>query len=193
VSITYTNAKEQTYFLHQGRTKTGKPTYYFSLKREGHLADSIPDGFEIYENPNAQVFLRRIPPQLITDEERQIVVDGMRRYASVEAYRIDVKGKAIVIYLADQDSDALARIFRDSPSSAEEKARIMTVLRQQLHYSPLLQFILADEQRRCFWPQRYCFRGSINDWIGIGLPDTLSNVVKTYVKHPGKESSFELW
>jgi len=193
VSITYTNAKEQTYFLHQGRTKTGKPTYYFSLKREGHVADSIPDGFEIYENPNAQVFLRRIPPQLITDEERQIVVDGMRRYASVEAYRIDVKGKAIVIYLADQDSDALARIFRDSPSSAEEKARIMTVLRQQLHYSPLLQFILADEQRRCFWPQRYCFRGSIDDWIGIGLPDTLSNVVKTYVKHLGKESYFELW
>ena len=192
MSITYTNAKGQTYVLHQGRTKTGKPTYYFSLKREGQLAESIPDGFEIYENPNAQVFLRRIPPQLITDEERQIVADGMRTYASVEAYKIDVRGKAIVIYLADQDSDALGRIFREHPSSPEEKARIMTVLRQQLHYSPMLQFILADEKRRSFWPQRYCFRGSIDDWIGIGLPDTLSNVVKTYVKHLGKASYFEL-
>jgi hypothetical protein len=192
VSITYTNAKGQTYFLHQGRTKTGKPTYYFSLKREGQLADSIPDGCEIYENPNAQVFLRRIPPTLITDEERQIVVDGMRKYASVRDYKVDVKGKVIVIYLADQDSDALAGIFRDYPSSPAEKARLMTVLRQQLHYSPMLQFILADEQRRCFWPQRYCFRGSIEDWIGIGLPDTLSNVVKTYVKHLGNESYFEL-
>ena len=193
MSITYTNAKGQTYVLHQGRTKTGKPTYYFSLKREGQLAESMPDGFEIYENPNAQVFLRRIPPQLIIAEERQIVADGMRRYASVEAYRIDVKGKAIVIYLADQESDALARIFPDYPSSPEEKARIMTVLRQQLHYSPMLQFILMDEKQRRFWPQRYCFRGSIDDWIGIGLPDTLSNVVKTYVKHLGKESYFELW
>jgi len=193
VSITYTNAKGQTYFLHQGRTKTGKPTYYFALKREGPLADSIPDGYEMYENPNAQVFLRRIPPQLITDEERQIVADGMRKYASVRDYKIDVKGKALVVYLADQDSDALAGIFRDYPSSPEEKARLMTVLRQQLHYSPMLQFILADEKRRCFWPQRYCFRGSIDDWIGIGLPDTLSNVVKMYVKHLGNESYFELW
>ena len=192
-SITYTNAKGQIYVLYHGRTKTGKPTYYFSLKREGHVADSIPDGFEIYENPNTQVFLRRIPPKLITAEERQLVADGMRRYASVDAYKIDVKGKTIVLYLADQDRDAFDRIFCDYPTSPEEKARIMTVLRQQLHYSPLLQFILADEQRRCFWPQRYCCRGSIDDRIGIGLPDTLSNVVKTYVKHLGKESYFELW
>ena len=50
--ITYMNAKEQTYFLHRDSTKMGKPKYYFSMKREGHLAESIPEGFEIYENPN---------------------------------------------------------------------------------------------------------------------------------------------
>lgn len=191
--VTYTNARGQPYFLHQGRTKTGKPTYYFSLKREGPLVDSIPDGFEIYENPNTQVFLRRIPPKLITDEEQQIVMDGMRRNASVESYRIDVKGKAIIIYIADQDSDAFDRIFQYFPSSPEEKARMMTVLRQQMHYSPMMQFILSDEERRLFWPQRYCFRGSIDDWISIGVPDTLTNVLKTYVKHLGKASYFELF
>ena len=192
MAITYTNAKGQLYVLHHGRTKTGKPTYYFSLKWEGHVADSIPDGFEIYENPNAQVFLRRIPPKHITDEERQVVVDGMRKYASVEAYKIDVIGKTIVLYLADQDRDAFDRIFRDYPTSPEEKARIMTVLRQQAHYSPMMQFILTDEKQRSFLPQRYCFRGSIDDWISIGLPNTLATVVKTYVKHLGKESYFEL-
>ena len=57
VPITYTNAKGKTYYLHQGTTKTGKPKYYFSMESEGHLAASIPVGFEIYENPNAQVFL----------------------------------------------------------------------------------------------------------------------------------------
>lgn len=192
MSITYTNAKGQTYVLHHGRSQTGKPTYYFSLKREGQLAASIPDGFEIYENPNAQVFLRRIPPKHITDEERQVVIDGMRTYARGEAYKIDVKGKTIIIYLADQDTDAFDRIFRDYPTSPQEKARIMTVLRQQAHYSPMMQFILTDEKRRYFWPQRYCFRGSIDDWISIGQPDTLVNVVKTYVKHLSKESYFEL-
>ena len=67
--ITHTNAKGQTFSLYQGTTKTGKPRYYFAMKSEGTLAKTIPAGYEIYENPNAQVFLRRIPPKIITDEE----------------------------------------------------------------------------------------------------------------------------
>src|SRR6266436_9947375 len=102
VPITHTNAKGKTYYLHQGRTKTGKPKYYFSMESEGHLAEDIPVGFEIYENPNAQVFLRRIPPKLITDEERQVVEDGMRTYAEVQDYKIDVKGNALVVYTPHQ-------------------------------------------------------------------------------------------
>ena len=56
--ITHVNVKGKTYYLHQGTTKTGKPKYHFAMKREGNLADSIPEGFEIYENPNTQVFLQ---------------------------------------------------------------------------------------------------------------------------------------
>ena len=56
MTITYTNRSLQTYYLHQGTTKTGKPKYFFSKKSEGNLVEQIPDGFEIYENPNAQVF-----------------------------------------------------------------------------------------------------------------------------------------
>ena len=51
--ITHVNAKGKTYYLHQGTTKTGKPKYHFAMKSEGALVQSIPVGFEIYENPNA--------------------------------------------------------------------------------------------------------------------------------------------
>jgi hypothetical protein len=93
VPITHTNAKGKTYYLHQGTTKTEKPTYHFSMQSEGTLAESIPVGFEIYENPNAQVLLRRIPPKIITDEECQMVEVGMRKYAGVQDYKIDVRGQ----------------------------------------------------------------------------------------------------
>jgi hypothetical protein len=89
VPITHTNAKGKIHYLHQGTTKTGKPKYHFSMQSEGTLAASIPEGFEIYENPNAQVFLRRIPPKIITDVERQVVEDGMRKYASMKDYKTD--------------------------------------------------------------------------------------------------------
>src|SRR5215510_11092624 len=100
VPITHTNAKGKTYYLHQGTTKTGRPKYHFSMQSEGTLAESIPVGFEIYENPNAQVFLRRIPAKIITDEERQVVEEGMRKYASVQDYKIDVRGNATEIHMA---------------------------------------------------------------------------------------------
>ncbi len=173
--ITHTNAKGKTYSLHQGTTKTGKPKYYFSMESNGALAASIPAGFEIYENPNAQVFLRRIPPKLITDGERQVVEEGMRTYADVKDYKIDIRGNVIAIYTADQDMTTLAAIVRDPHASSEENARRMQLLRESIHYSDLLRFMLIDDKRRTFVTQRYCFIGSIDDWIDIGRSGKLAH------------------
>jgi hypothetical protein len=193
VPITHTNAKGQTFSLYQGTTKTGKPKYYFAMQSEGTLATAIPAGYEIYENPNAQVFLRRIPPKIITDEECQIVEDGMRTYAEVKDYKVDVRGNALLIYTADQDMDTLAAIVCNPHASREENARRMTLLRQGIHYSPMLVFQLVDAPRRIFQTQRYCFLGSVDDWIEIGKPGKLPALVKKYVKHLGQDSYVELW
>ena len=190
--ITHINAKGKTYYLHQGTTKTGKSKYHFSMQSEGTLAETIPVGFEIYENPNAQVFLRRIPPKIITEEERQIVEDGMRKYAEVRDYKIDVKGNAIVVYTADQDIETLAGLFQGIYPDPTTNPQLLTLLRNEIHYSPMLQFLLEDEQRRLFTAQRYCFRGAIDDWIDIGY-GPLTQLVKQYVKHLGQESYFDLF
>ena len=188
--ITYVNATGKTYYLHQGTTKTGKPKYYFSLKKTGKLVNIIPDGFEIYETPNAQVFLRKIPPKLITDEERQLVEAGMKQYSNVHNYKIDVKGNTIVIYTADQGADEFSNRLKDW-NPVISKANIRALFALSVHYSPMLQFTLEDSERRVFSAQRYCFLGSIDDWIDIGHGE-LATLVKTYLKHLGKDSYFEL-
>ncbi len=186
--MTYTNAKGKTYYLHQGTTKTGKPKYYFSMESAGPLAEAIPEGFEIYENPNAQVFLRRVPPKLITDEERQVVEDGMRKYAEVQDCKIDVKGNAIVVYTPNQSVEEFSQLLKGlNPFIGEAKVR--EYFTRSVQYAPMLQFILDDEKRRTFTAQRYCFRGSVDDWIDIGY-GPLTTLVKQYVKHLGKESYF---
>src|SRR5262249_1381180 len=181
VPITYTNAKGKTYYLHQGTTKTGKPTYHFSMQSEGTLAESIPAGFEIYENPNAQVFLRRIPPKIITAEERQVVEEGMRKYAEIQAYKIDVKGNAIVVYTADQSVEEFAQLLEGLNPFISE-AQVRAHFARFVQYSPMLRFLLEDAKRRTFTAQRYCFRGAIDDWIDIGY-GPLPTLVKRYVKH----------
>ena len=189
--IQYENRRGQNYYLHQGTTKTGKPRYFFSLKSEGTLVDHIPDGFEIYENPDARVFLRKIPPQIIAPDEIRVVEEGMERFSRLKHYQIDVKKNVIIVYTIDQNIDVLSELLAQAPK-AKEKG-IEKMLAQFTTYSPMLQFVLIDKEKRTFLTQRYCFFGSIDDWIEIGKPDRLKNLVKKYVRHLGQDSYYELY
>jgi hypothetical protein len=189
--IQYVNRKGQTYYLHQGLTKTGKPKYFFSMKQEGQLVETIPDGFEIYENPNAQLFLRKIQPKLITDDEVAAVEEGMKHYSQVEYYRVDVRKNIITIFITDQDLDRLTEFFRFAPGA--RGINLKDYFAKTATYSPMLRFVLLDKDRRIFSTQRYCFLGSIDDWIDIGRSGKLNDLVKTYVKHLGQESYYDLF
>ncbi len=191
MTVTHINRKGKTYYLHQGTTKTGKPKYFFALRNKGELAGSIPPGYEIYENPNAQVFLRRKRTPIITDEEVAIVDAGMRQYCRVKDFIIDVKKNAIVIYTPDQDVAFLADSLSFLPGT--RNAKIQAIRQTALSYSPMLQFVLMDKVKREFEVRRYCFLGSIDDWIGIGKIGALPELVKTYVQHLGEESYFDLY
>ena len=34
-------------------------------------------------------------------------------------------------------------------------------------FTPVLRFILADESKRTFYVERWCYLGSIDDWVDI--------------------------
>ncbi len=189
--IQYTNKRSQIYYLHQGATKTGKPKYFFSMKNAGMLVDNVPDGFEIYETPNAQVFLRRLQPKIITDVEKAMVEQGMKRFSTLKYYQIDVKKNAIIIFEANQDIEGLSGLL--GFMSTTKRLNTEDVLTRVVSYSPMLRFVLVDEEKRKFRTERYCFLGSVDDWIVIGSQDKLQNLVKKYVKHLGQESYYELF
>lgn len=142
MSITYTNRKGDTYHLHRGTTKKGNPKYHFAKKEPDTPVETIPDSYEIYENPNAQVFLRKIRPKLITDEELAIVQQGVKAYAQVKHFLLDVKKNAIIIYTAEEQDDP----FLDQFSS------LFTVPRQQIeelftrHLNYMLEFCDGNEK-----------------------------------------------
>jgi hypothetical protein len=190
MTVTHINRKSKTYYLHQGTTKTGKPKYFFALRDEGDLVAHIPPGYEIYENPNGQVFLRKIRPQLIMDEEVATVEAGMRQHCRLEHYIVDVKKDTILIYTPDQDVDLLGETFELSPGVQAERAK--AALQRVLSYSPMLQFVLVDDEQRLFETRRYCFLGSIDDWLSINGAELLSKLVPTYVRHLGEDSYYDL-
>jgi hypothetical protein len=95
VIVKYTNHKGEIYYLHKGTGKKGGSKYSFSKKEVGTPVKSIPKGYEIYEDPNGRVFLRKIVPKKISEEEVSVVENSIRQYAKLRDYKIDVKGKAI--------------------------------------------------------------------------------------------------
>jgi hypothetical protein len=188
MTVTYINRKGNTYYLHQGTTKRGKPKYFFSMKEEGVLPESIPAGYEIYENPNARVFLRRIPPQVFTEEEISIVRNGVKALSALQDFKIEIKGKAIVVFEPDQGLDSLSKTI--SAISGRDSAEIKEILSSTLTYLPTMRFVLVDEKRRWFHVERMCYLGDA-DWLLLDGGD-LKRLAEDYCPHLGRESFYEL-
>jgi hypothetical protein len=162
--VKHVNRKGKTFYLHETKTKTGKPKYYFSMKDEGQLVESIPDGHETYENPDAQVFLRKKLPRIITDAEITAVREALRKYAKDRRCLTDVREKHIVVCNSERGD----------------------------LYQKVLRFTLVDEDRRQFVAERWCFLGSIDNWIDLpGLGDLIT-LARRYFPHIGQESFFQL-
>ncbi len=104
---------------------------------------------------------------------------------------IDVKKNAIIIYTPDQDVDLLVDTFSSLQSVRGANAK--AIAEKFLTYSPMLQFILIDKEKRLFETQCYSFLGSIDDWMTIDYEGTLPKLVKTYVQHLGKDSFYDLY
>ncbi len=95
MTLQYINHKGETYYLHKGTGKKGGSQYSFSKRDVGTTVKSIPEGYEIYEDPNGRAFLRKIVPKKISHEEVSVVENSIRQYSKMKDYKIDVKGKAI--------------------------------------------------------------------------------------------------
>jgi hypothetical protein len=61
------------------------------------------------------------------------------------------------------------------------------------HYTEMMRFCLVDQERRTFTAERFCFRGSIDDWIHLGGPNTLKKLAKRYIKLLGTEEFYGLY
>ena len=186
--VVHVDRHGRTYHLRSSLTKTGKPRYWFSMKGEGEPAESIPDGFEVYEKPDARVYLRKIPRRLIAAEEVEVVERGLKRHAPGQSCLVDVEVEHLVVHHADRE-EAMRALWELSGRNARE------VPSELLQYVPVLRFTLIDEDSRAFRAQRWCFRGSVDGWIDLwsaGGRGPLPDLVAKLAPHLGRESFFDL-
>ncbi len=185
-----TNYKGDVYYLRKGTGKKGGSQYSFSRKEAGTRVESIPKGYEVHEDPNGRVFLRKIVPKKISEEELSAVENSIRQYAKLKDYRIAVKGKAITIYLPDQEVDELKSLL-DSFVFVNRSV-LDESLKNVLTYSPILRFVLTDEKQREFQVERVDFSDSDDKWWLLEDGKGLEKLAKKYCRHLGKDSFYDL-
>lgn len=173
MTLEYRNRKGDVYYAFQGLTKTGKPKYFASKQvksDKGERLDTMPSDYEFAENPSdGGVTLRRIKPSRVLPQERDLVsklVLGLTKYKSQHTV---IDGDSIVVY-TPSEPNGLSTFFTAN-----------------------LRFVLLDSDKRIFYPERFCFRGSIDDWINIGPPASLDELAQNFIPYLGKEEFYDLF
>lgn len=194
--VAYTNRKGVTYYLCQGKTKTGKPRYYFAREPREDSPDQIPEGYRISESVNGVVSLMIDRPQLIFPEELAVVEKAIRRHPKSDEYRADIKKNQIVVYERQgPDVDMIVEILNGYTLLPPDELRrqVKEKLIEDAQYSPIMRFTLKDPKERTFKVERWSFLGRIDGWIAIGRLGKLDDLVKKLIPKLGTDAYFNLY
>jgi hypothetical protein len=193
MSLEYVNRRKKRYFLHQGKTKTGKPKYYASSKDGPTRIDQMPDGYEFYEDPeSAIVTIRKTLPTRILPLERTRLEAWVRKLAGIEHFIVEIKGDSLIVHTPGNDFES----DRDDWISSKfgmDATMFRSILAESASYSPMFRFTLIDEDERLFRVDRWCYLGSIDNWFPLsGGGQSLEKLAREYLPHLAKKSFFEL-
>jgi hypothetical protein len=193
--VKYTNRKGFTYFLNKGVTKTGKPRYYFAREQKGESVEQIPAGYEIEESVNAIVSLVKTRPQLIRPDESASVETVLKRHPKAGNYRVAVKSDQIMIYEGiGGGMDSLRIILGETGLNIEKvEERLQEELDRYTQFTPVMRFILGDQETREYHAERWCYRGSIDDWIYAGHSGKINSLAKKLIPTLGTDAFYELY
>lgn len=192
MAMEYVNRKGHTYYLQQGKTKTGKPRHYFGRKLRAAPLDALPEGYEVYESPErGQVYARKTVPTEIRPFERRMVEEAIATLAGLKRAIVDVERNGLVVYLPGTDERELERLTTTLRLPSSVAAKFADELARRAYYQKMLRFDLFDADERLYAVRRWCFRGSIDDWILLDGPAPLADLLDKYAGHLGKESFYE--
>jgi hypothetical protein len=195
-ALQYENRMGDVYYLQEGKTRTGKPTYYTGRKIKGTPLAAMPEGHEFYERPDTgQVVVRKVPPSPITEFERKQTEDIVRRAGGLKHFVVHIEGNALVVYTPSHspaDTDDLIERLAGPSFGGARAAEYRDKWIKESQYMKMLRFKLVNPDTREYRAERWCFRGSIDDWIMLAGSGSLAKVVEQYAKHLHRESFFEL-
>jgi hypothetical protein len=193
-ALSHTNRKGDTYYLHEGRTKTGKVRYFVAKTIGVGSLSAMPSGFEFTESINAVVSVRKIDTSapMIPDIDLAIARAELARHPHLRLHRVEaVKGEILVYEPVGGMSldliDELSRSLGRSPGFLEGR---LGDLRSRTRFDPVMKFVPSGKPGQ-YDVHRMTYRGE-GGWSWPLASGPLQKLVKKYLGKVGTEELFEL-
>ena len=187
--VAYRNRMGATFYLHEGRTKSGKPRYFMAKSiGDGALA-KVPEGFEVCESINGVVSVRRtnearatVPPDDIA-----LVQGVIERCSHLRYYMVRAVDSAIVICEPNPLPKQLEGMaFEYGTGHLPEDAIAERMVRAQ--YAPIMKFEPRGDE---YVVHRMTFRGH-GGWSYPLKSGKLAALARQMIPSIGTDKFFEL-
>lgn len=186
----YRNRLGDEYYLHEGRTKTGKPRFYFARSQRAGALATMPCGFEVAESINGVVSVRRLRPheEAVADTDVARISSEVARHAHLGYHRVRVDHGEIVIYAPDPSPESLEELARAlaTPRSVRQFVAERMV---RARYSAVMKFV---PNAAGFDVHRMTYRGE-GGWSWPLASGSIEALARTFVPAIGTERFFDLF
>jgi len=125
--------------------------------------------------------------RLITIKEENEIKNALEKWCPAYA-KFDIRGRQITIYGSEVEKGfSSLKTLLQGITSLDAFAKIVM---EHVTYMPLLRFTLIDSSKRTFSIERWCFKGSIDDWISLFEYNSgsLRKLSEDLFPHIGQES-----
>jgi hypothetical protein len=191
--IAYTNRRGDTYYLHAGTTKTGKPRYFVAKTIGAGALAAMPDGFELVESINAVVSVRRIDPNVptIAPGDLAAVRSELDRHPHLRFHRADVVKDAIVVF---EPVGGVSAAFLDDANRRElgffvDPFARRVALDERTRFTPVMKFVRGADG---YDVHRMTYRGDSGWSWPIASGRRIAPLAARYLRHIGTPKFFEL-
>lgn len=190
--LTYKNRLGKSHFFRAATTAKGGTRYYITKSDKfPDLIETLPNGFEIYEDPyEGRVIFRKIVPCLVTQKEVDDVKKAVETSSDLKDIIIQGEGEAIVIWHSQFNSIS----GQDRNWTAEEASKHYGEhVNEWKKYDQNFMFVLIDADKRIFRAARRVYMslgggGYIPLKEGIG---SLQYLTEKFCPYMGRESYFD--
>ena len=188
-ALTYVSTRGETWYLHEGITKTGKARYFVARTQGAGALAAMPPGREFRESINSVVSVARVDIKTarVAPADLDGLVTEVKRHRHLLRHKVvELKG-ALVVH--EPHGMGAAEIAGFAVMLGLDPSALGSLPPGRVHYTRVLKFEPESPSGR--WSvYRWVFRGEgFWHWLGQG---SLTSLAREYLPVVGTEAFYEL-